>query len=330
MTDSEKSIGPVIYPLDWDDTAKYPLSENNNNYTSQPGVDDIPNIGINLAACKDVNCFVPNSLSTSLVDQGDSAKAAYKDGSAITEDFLGEKRPQGASIDIGAFEKHETSAAYPDNYTTDQDKALVVPSADGVLKNDTYPSFAVSTVVTDTAHGNLLLNADGSFEYQPNQGYYGNDEFEYAVDGQTAKVSLTVRSNDWLLIPDNIPPTARDDSYSVYSDSVDNIASPGVLFNDSDEINQTAPFYEGLTARLYKQASNGTVSLNTDGSFVYTPNSGFVGDDTFEYEVFDPSGMHSTPAVVRLHVQNGVPHGGKITVARESAGSTGIERNSVG
>ena len=42
-----------------------------------------------------------------------------------------------------------------------------------------------------------------------------------------------------------------------------------------------------LTATLVNQPANGTVTLNADGSFTYTPNAGFQGYDVFTYQDSD-------------------------------------------
>lgn len=79
-------------------------------------------------------------------------------------------------------------------------------------------------------------------------------------------------------------PTAVDDSFSAIGGTTLNVPAAGVLANDSD------PEGDALLASLVSNASNGTLNLATDGSFAYTPNPGFVGDDTFSYvAVADPS-----------------------------------------
>ncbi|MGE2832333.1 Ig-like domain-containing protein [Mycobacterium sp. SMC-4] len=57
-----------------------------------------------------------------------------------------------------------------------------------------------------------------------------------------------------------------------------------------------------LTVTGYTQAANGTVALNPDGSFTYTPKAGFVGTDTFSYRVSDeasPWHVHSLVSLLR-------------------------------
>jgi VCBS repeat-containing protein len=93
----------------------------------------------------------------------------------------------------------------------------------------------------------------------------------------------------------NADPVAVGDSYSVDEDGVLNIAAAGVLINDSDADN------DPLTAALVTDVSNGTLALNADGSFDYTPNADFNGSDSFTYNVNDGT-VDSTPATVVITV----------------------------
>jgi len=88
------------------------------------------------------------------------------------------------------------------------------------------------------------------------------------------------------------------DSYDVGSGGLIETAAPGVLANDSDSDG------DPLRAWLETDASNGTLKLNGDGSFVYTPNQGFSGSDQFSYRVTDSVGGSHT-ALVNLNVQVG-------------------------
>lgn len=55
-----------------------------------------------------------------------------------------------------------------------------------------------------------------------------------------------------------------------------------------------------LIVRLVAGPRHGALSLNYDGSFVYTPAEGFVGVDTIRYEVFD--GLQSATALASIDV----------------------------
>lgn len=80
------------------------------------------------------------------------------------------------------------------------------------------------------------------------------------------------------LPPPQLRPIARDDFYTTDEGTPLTVPSPGVLANDFD--------FRGLplTAILVSGPSNGTLTFNSDGSFVYTPNAGFTGTDTFTYQ----------------------------------------------
>jgi hypothetical protein len=112
----------------------------------------------------------------------------------------------------------------------------------------------------------------------------------------------------------NTPPVAVNDSYSVDQDGVLTVAEPGVLDNDSDADG------DALTAAIVTGTSNGSLTLNADGSFNYTPNSGFSGSDSFTYVARDSSVADSNEATVTITV-NAI--GGGATVGSHSI-ETGI------
>jgi len=79
----------------------------------------------------------------------------------------------------------------------------------------------------------------------------------------------------------NNPPVAVGDRYTTTKNITLSVATPGVLINDSDSDG------DPLTAELDNGPSNGTLSLDTDGSFVYTPTLDFSGTDYFDYHADD-------------------------------------------
>jgi len=64
-----------------------------------------------------------------------------------------------------------------------------------------------------------------------------------------------------------------------------------VLQNDTDADGDV------LTAVLAGGPSSGTVSLNSDGSFTYSPNAGFTGNDSFTYKANDGKTDSNTATV---------------------------------
>src|SRR5690606_29906664 len=85
---------------------------------------------------------------------------------------------------------------------------------------------------------------------------------------------------------ENTPPVASDDDfYETDQDVTLVISAPGVLANDFDQEGET------LTAEIRDLPENGTVTLNSDGSFTYEPDEGFYGTDTFTYVASDGEGI---------------------------------------
>src|SRR5213075_1623130 len=188
-----------------------------------------------------------------------------------------------------------------DAYTTPEDTTLTV-SAPGVLANDgDVDGDPITAILVDSpAHGTLGLNSDGSFTYTPALNYNGPDSFTYkANDGQAdsptnATVSITVT-------PVNDPPgtsggIVADDAYTTPEDTTLTVVAPGVLANDTDIDG------DPITAILVDSPAHGTLGLNSDGSFTYTPALNYNGPDTFTYKANDGQADSPTNATVSITV----------------------------
>lgn len=87
----------------------------------------------------------------------------------------------------------------------------------------------------------------------------------------------------------NTPPVANADSYSTTVNTALSVpALSGVLANDKDSDGDT------ITASVVTGTTHGTLTLNSDGSFTYTPNTDFVGSDSFQYQANDGHGNTAT------------------------------------
>jgi hypothetical protein len=164
----------------------------------------------------------------------------------------------------------------------------------GVLANDHDVELAPLTaeVVRQPSHGALVFHANGTFTYVPEQGYIGEDSFQYrAIADGLNSAATTV--NISVTAP---PPEALPDSYSVLSGGVLTVsAATGVASND------ISPLGLPLTATVTQAPSHGTLTLSVDGSFEYRPAAGFFGNDSFQYRV-NAGGSQSPPATVSISV----------------------------
>lgn len=96
--------------------------------------------------------------------------------------------------------------------------------------------------------------------------------------------------------PPTPDPVANDDAYAVGRNVPLYVVSPGVLTND------VSPGGTALEAHLGVTTSHGTLVLQSDGAFSYTPATNFLGVDTFTYYVTDEDGGESDLATVTITV----------------------------
>jgi VCBS repeat-containing protein len=219
-------------------------------------------------------------------------------------------------VSLTARSVNDVPVARDDAYATDEDTALTV-AAPGVLGNDTdADGNALSAVlVSGPAHGTLALSADGSFSYTPVSNFNGTDSFTYkandgTADSNVAAVTLTVR-------PRNDAPVAVNDAYTLAEDTTLTVLAAGVLGNDTDLDG------DNLTAVLVSGPSHGTVAVNADGSFTYTPAANYNGSDGFTYKANDGTAdsnvatvsltVTAVPDVARVEVNQGAVQRSRVT-----------------
>jgi VCBS repeat-containing protein len=193
-----------------------------------------------------------------------------------------------ATLDITPVD--DAPVAVDDTANVVRNSSVTIP----VLANDSdVEGDALTPVVvagSGPAHGTVMVNADGTITYTPELGYLGPDSFTYqASDGTLlSNVASTTVSVNVV----NTAPVAENDSALVAEDG--NVVIT-VLSNDHDAE------YDALMAELRTGPSHGSVVLNPDGSFTYTPTADFYGADSFTYRASDGAAV-STEATVSITV----------------------------
>lgn len=182
-----------------------------------------------------------------------------------------------------------------DSATTNEDTAVAI----SVLTNDVDADGDAITLasVTPAAHGTAIVSGPGTVTYTPSPNYNGTDTFSYAIGdghGNVATGTVTV-----TIVPVNDAPVAANNTYSTTMNTPLTVAAPGVLANDTDVDGQA------LTAVLVTPATSGTVALNANGSFTYTPALNFTGSATFTYTARD--GVAASNAAAVTIAVGGVP-----------------------
>ena len=180
-------------------------------------------------------------------------------------------------VEIEVTPVNDQPIATDDSNTTDED----MPISGDVQTNDSDVEdiTLTSTIITPAANGNAVLNTNGTYTYTPDPDFNGMDTFEYQVCDSGTPVECDIALVTIIVNSINDAPIAVDDNETLIEDTVLN---SDVSTNDSD--------LEGaLTYNTTPTAPpvNGTLTLNTNGTYTYTPNPDFNGTDTFEYEVCD-------------------------------------------
>ncbi|MDW3192738.1 MAG: PKD domain-containing protein [Cytophagales bacterium] len=115
--------------------------------------------------------------------------------------------------------------------------------------------------------------------FEPSDNYNGAVSFNWSgsdgTDYSTSSASVAITVN-----PTNDQPQAEDD---------ENIANEGTTATGNVLDNDTDIDGDDLTVSLVADSgpNEGTLVLNADGSYTYTPDGGFNGTDSFTYQVCD-------------------------------------------
>ncbi|MBR1212311.1 choice-of-anchor I family protein [Bradyrhizobium sp. JYMT SZCCT0180] len=161
-------------------------------------------------------------------------------------------------------------AATPVAAQTDEDTQLVgqVGATDAEGDTLTY------VVGTNAQHGTVSVNAQGQYTYAPALNFNGNDSFVIKVsDGIAPAVDVVVNVT---VAPVNDAPT---------------VTSPVAAATNEDTqlVGQIAASDVDGNALTYQAgaAQHGTVSVNAQGQYTYTPDQNFNGSDSFIIKVSD-------------------------------------------
>lgn len=143
------------------------------------------------------------------------------------------------------------------------------------------------TAVQATQGGSVVLDGLGNVIFTPTVGFSGMAGFSYTVDDgrggvATASVDVVVQGGT------NVAPVATNSMAFVQTPG---IISGKLTAQDADNARSELSF------SMATGAAHGTVVVNPNGTFTYTANTGYSGEDSFTYRVADPSGLDSTARI---------------------------------
>jgi VCBS repeat-containing protein len=192
-----------------------------------------------------------------------------------------------ATVSITVNPVNDAPVANSDLSATAEDSQVSV----AVLGNDTDvdgDSLSI-TGVGAPIHGTAVINGS-SIDYTPVLNYSGSDSFTYTIsdgNGGTATGTVTVTVN-----PVNDPPVANNATLTLSEDT-----SSGATLTASDI--ESDP----LTFAKASDPSHGTVTVNADGTYTYTPQLDYRGPDSFTFRANDGT-ANSAPGTVSITVND--------------------------
>jgi VCBS repeat-containing protein len=202
--------------------------------------------------------------------------------------------------------------------------AASVPTAETAFV--AVPFAAPATVAAGTQYA-IVAYAGGAFQDFYSWGRAGADLYAggsaFVGSGSPPATWRAVPGDDlafktYVVVATNAPPVASDDAYTTAEDTPLSVAAPGVLGNDTD------PEGDALSASLVSGPAHGTLTLNADGSFAYTPAADYNGPDSFTYRASDGSHASNTATVtITVTAVNDPP-----TVTVAAGGSCGTNDRS--
>ena len=233
---------------------------------------------------------------------------------------------------------NDAPVATDDSNSIEEDETLTVSAAEGLLSNDSdtegddlsITQFEIDgTVYTagttvELMEGTLTINADGSYTFVPSEDFNGAlPTVTYTVsDGSLTDTGSLTISVDAV----NDAPDATDDNGSINEDETLVVSeTDGLLSNDSDldgdDLSITQFEIDGTvyTAGTTVELSEGTLTINADGSYTLVPASDFNGTlPAITYTVSDGDLTDTGDLVISITPINDAPVATGETVTVES------------
>lgn len=185
-----------------------------------------------------------------------------------------------ATVKVSVARVSHAPVALADEFAASEDTLLEVV-APGVLANDSDVDGDALTVrvVTQPTNGTLQMKPDGSFSYQPDANWNGDDSFVYvASDGvlESAPVAVTLK----VAAVDDAPVARPDTLNGAREDEPSFIADATLLDNDSDPDGAL----QNPQLDVVQAPAHGVLT-RTNGGFNYAPTPDFNGADSFTYRI---------------------------------------------
>ena len=186
-------------------------------------------------------------------------------------DADGAQTPGTHSVVVGAF------AAVDDFFTTGYITAL---NGDASAL-DVFPPGSSFSIETQPGHGSVTMAANGTYVYTPAAGFAGADTFRYTI---TDPAGHRVTATETITVT---PPTltaVNDDYTTAFRTPLPGNAATADTFAPGSVFTVTTPI----------PAASGTLVMQPNGTYTFSPATNFHGTVTFTYRITDPVGQVAT------------------------------------
>jgi VCBS repeat-containing protein len=142
------------------------------------------------------------------------------------------------------------------------------------------------SVVTPPTSGQFAVNTAGAYTYQPALNFFGTQTITYSVcdpGGTCSQGTLVI-----TVEPVNDRPVAVDDSFVILEDQV---------LNGNAALNDTDAETASMVYTVIDAPDFGSVVMQPNGQFVYTPNANYFGSDMIVYHATDASGASDVATI---------------------------------
>ncbi|MFW2439267.1 MAG: tandem-95 repeat protein [Arenicellales bacterium] len=276
------------------------------------GLSRVMNGSININAAGDIQ-FIPDS------DFAGQAGFSY-----LIEDDRGEQ--QTVNVVVNVTNTNDAPDANDDVITFASNSALdlqLLLANDTDADNDALRLIAISQV----NNGQIILNADGSYQFSPDAGFVGETQLTYVVEDANGVRSIAAAQ---LIVSNSVGQpvvigdvTLPDSDNSAANDTGNRISHQEFnqpdfnLIEDENRLfsvevllgiqnKASTDTLQILNPRMLDSAQ-GTVTLTPDGEISFTPTENLTGEVTFEYEI--SNGVTSVPSqtFVKIWPENDAP-----------------------
>ena len=260
-----------------------------------------------------------------LIFNTDGSFSYAHDGSETTSDTFSYAPNDGfingntVTVTITINPVNDLPITVSDTLTVDEagTVSLTASGSSTLLDNDSDPDgdLLTAVVVNNPSYGNLTLNSSGTFSYTHDGSETTSDTFSYKTndgnnDGNTVIVNITINNVAPVTIIDNI---ILDEGGTV---TLTTNSSSSLLTNDTDTGS------DSLTAIGVSTPTNGTLTLNPDGTFSYIHDGSNTTTDTFSYKANDGTVDGNTVTItITINPVNDIPLTVSDTLTVDEAGT---------